>query len=213
MWKRGEHVAVIGETGSGKTYLLTRLLEYRRAVIVLRTKPDDNVFPGFLRIRSLSQMRSGHTRYVLEPPLSAQRAEARRLCQLVWKYSSVERGSWCVAFDELFYCDAKLGIRDDIEMLLTQGRSKGISVVVGMQRPVGVSRWALSEPSHVFSFALEGRDIKTLVESTTPRLKPILPELPRFIFAYFDRKTRGVSVGDANHLGELLGVNRMESRA
>ena len=50
-----------------------------------------------------------------------------------------------------------------MERLLTQGRSKGISVVTGMQRPARISRFALSESTHTIAFFLEGRDRKLIL--------------------------------------------------
>src|SRR4051812_9363940 len=44
-WKQGQHVGVVGRTGSGKTYLVSKLVMLRRYVIIFRTKPDTNKFP------------------------------------------------------------------------------------------------------------------------------------------------------------------------
>src|ERR1035437_998741 len=51
-WKQGEHVIVIGDTGTGKTYLESKILPIRQHVILLRTKPDDIIFDGFRKIKT-----------------------------------------------------------------------------------------------------------------------------------------------------------------
>jgi ABC-type dipeptide/oligopeptide/nickel transport system ATPase component len=199
VWRAGEHVALIGDTGSGKTYLEARLLQLRPYVLVLRTKPDDNQFPGFKRIRSVAQIDIAADRYVLEPAYDKQYRECVLALERVWR-----QGSWCVALDELFYLEDTLRIKRPIARLLTQGRSKRITVVAGMQRPALRTRFAISQATHVFCFATEGRDIKTLQAATTPRME-LVANLRRFEFAYFNRRTRAVTLGTAQDLGAVLG--------
>jgi len=74
------------------------------------------------------------------------------------------QGGWTIAIDEGFEL-TRLGLIKTHQKLLTQGRSKGISVVTGVQRPSYVSRWTFSESSHVISFRHEGRDIKTMKDA------------------------------------------------
>jgi hypothetical protein len=100
-----------------------------------------------------------------------------------------KQGGWTVCVDELLRID-RYGLREHVENLLTQGRSLGISVLVGMQRPAQITRFALSESSHVISFNHEGRDAKTLAESTSPRLFPVVESLQRHEFVWFHRPTK-----------------------
>lgn len=85
-------------------------------------------------------------------------------------------------------------------MLLTQGRSKGISVVTGMQRPVGVTRFAISQASHVLCFSQEGRDLKTVIEATSPRLAGPISQLERYEFVWYNRPTREIWRGKLQDL-------------
>jgi len=129
-------------------------------------------------------MNSQLNRVVLFPKYENQAIEFAKALDLVWK-----QGGWTIYLDELFYLD-KLGVRLFIERLLTQGRSKGISVVSGMQRPVSVTRFAIGESSHVVSFGLEGRDAKLLGEVASPKLSKVVQELPRHAFAWYNVPTR-----------------------
>lgn len=197
-WEQGQHVAIVGSTGTGKTFLESRLLEMRSAVIVLRTKADDVTFTGFSKIKSIDQMRVTQLKYELMPKYDEQRAEIHRALELAWK-----QGKWCVAVDELFYLCEQLKLTRDVDRLLTQGRSKRISTVCGMQRPSRVTRFALSESALVFVFRAEGRDVKLIAEATTPRIIPALAALRKYEFAYFNRISGVVEIARAQQLEAL----------
>lgn len=200
-WAQGEHVAIIGQTGSGKTYLETKLLPLRDHVVMLRTKADDNRFPGFHRIehdRNLIDRR--YTRFVLDPKYEQQGYQGALMLDRAW-----HEGGWTVAIDELYYASQELRLTPFVNRLLTQGRSKRITVVTGMQRPAWVSRFALSEVTHAFVFRLEGRDAKTIIgQSLSPRLWEAVEQLHGYDFAYYHRPSRTVAIGNARSLGRLI---------
>lgn len=203
MWEQGEHVAIVGDTGSGKTYLESVMLEIPRWNIILKTKDDDIRFPGFRRVRRTESIEvppsASGADFILEPSYAAQATEGRKVIEKVWA-----DGGWTFTVDELWYAENKLRLTDHIDRLLTQGRSVGISVVCGMQRPSRVSRFALSQCTHLFAFQTEGRDTLTLAEAFTPKLKLIIPELRRYEFVYMNRKTRILRRGYAQQLAEVL---------
>lgn len=199
-WKIGEHIAVIGTTGTGKTYLMTRLAELRKYVVMLRTKPDDNKFKGFHRSSSHKAMLGVYAeKLLIEPPYERQIIEGAAMFDLAWRM-----GRWTVLLDELNYIHLELGLTSEVNKLLTQGRSKRLSVVTGMQRPAWVTRFALSEVSHIFTFGLERRDAKTLSDSSSERLQQIAPNLDQYQFAHFHRPTRTIAIGNANDLDSII---------
>jgi hypothetical protein len=178
------------------------LLRLRRYVVVLKTKPDsddDEKWRGFARIRKARGMdNERHTRYLLDPEYRYQAIEGYRMLDRVWM-----QGGWTVVIDEGWYAE-QIGLKPYIERLLTQGRSKGISVVYGQQRPVTTSRFVISQCSHLFCFRVEGRDAKTIAESTTPRILPVIEQLSGHDFAYYHRPTRTVGTGNANRLSRII---------
>lgn len=203
-WMPGEHVAVIGDTGSGKTHLLARgLLRLRRYVVVFKTKPDPDdaqKWQGFKRIRQARLMNDErHERFLLIPEYRRQAIEGYDMINRVWR-----QGGWTTVIDEGWYAEKTLGLTQPIEMLLTQGRSKMISVVYGQQRPVTTSRFVISQATHVFVFRVEGRDAKTVAESTSPRMMAVIEDLDRYEFAYYNRATRFVGRGKLRNLGDLI---------
>jgi hypothetical protein len=56
----------------------------------------------------------------------------------------------------------------------------------------------------LFTFRVEGRDAKTVAESTTPRIIPVIEELSGHDFAYFNRARRWVGRGNARTLGGIV---------
>jgi hypothetical protein len=138
--------------------------------------------------------------FTLNPKYERQRIEFALALERAWR-----QGGWTVYVDELFYQSERLRLAEPIERLLTQGRSKSISVAVGMQRPARISRFAISESTHVLSFALEGRDAKELSYATTRAMEDAVRGLPEHWFAWF-RRPRQVWVGTLDlRAGELHG--------
>lgn len=221
-WKIGDHVTVIGDTGSGKSVLLARgLLPMREYVVVFLTKKDARDTDlwrnaGYRFIRRASDINDArYSKFVLQPKYSDQAREGWRLFELVYR-----QGRWTIVIDE-FYLATKLGLGEQIDRLLTQGRSDAITVVVGQQRPVATSRFAISQSTHIFTFVVEGRDADTLIEASTPRLYPLISErwrerasnrkvaeatpiLRTHEFAYYHRKERVVGRGYTQTIGGLL---------
>ncbi len=206
-WKQGEHVVIIGDTGSGKTYLESKILQLRTHVIVVRTKPDDIKFDGFHKVPTITKIGSQRfsglgkriTKFLLTPKYDEQQIEAARVFEKVWK-----EGGWCIAIDETYYATQILKLERQINKLLTQGRSKHISVICGMQRPAWISRFAMSQATHAFIFRCEGRDLKALADSLSPAIIKPVEGLREHDFVYFNRATRTVVIGNANNLKEIF---------
>jgi hypothetical protein len=213
-WYVGEHVAIIGDTGTGKTWLLANaLLPMREYVVVFVTKSDprDTALwrrAGFRFIRRAKDMNDArYNRFVLQPKYSQQAVEGWRMLERVYR-----QGRWTVVIDEFLLAE-RLGLREQIERLHTQGRSDKITVVVGQQRPVVTSRFALSQSTHIISFRVDGRDAKTIADATTTRILPYLdekhstrevPALDGHDFVYVHRARRFVGRGNARSIGRLI---------
>ena len=219
-WRVGDHATVIGDTGSGKTYLLANaLLPLREFVVVFVTKEDKRdtalwTRAGYHIIRTAKGIDDTRfSRFVLQPRYAQQAVEGWRLFERVYR-----QGRWTIVVDEFLLAE-RLGLREQIERLLTQGRSDAITVVVGQQRPVITSRFALSQSTHVISFRIDGDDAKTLGERTTSRILPYVNEnynrsrtrnedgvelLGDHQFVYYHRAARFLGTGKAQTLDRLL---------
>lgn len=205
-WKQGEHVVIIGDTGSGKTFLTSKILPYRQHIMVLRTKPDDIKFDGFRKV-DLTKKIGGYFNntgkkvytYLLDPKYEEQGLELSKAFEKAWK-----EGGWTVAIDETYYATQILKLERQINKLLTQGRSKHITVICGMQRPVFISRFAMSQATHAFIFRCEGRDLKSLSDALSPSIIRPVEGLRGHDFIYFNRATREVIRGNANDISKIF---------
>lgn len=205
VWRQGEHVAIVGDTGTGKTFLLSRVVPYRSHVVVFKTKRDDTwrEFKGFRRVKDARAMDEPYAQYlIVDPPYEKQGDVGFDLLERAWR-----QGGWTVVIDELWYTE-RLNLRPQIERLLTQGRSENLTAIVGMQRPVFVSRFALSQCTHVFSFRVEGRDVKVMRDAFSERMVPYIDvdsdtSIRGHNFVYFNRASRAVAVGDAKKIDRI----------
>jgi len=156
-WRQGEHVSLIGPTGTGKTTAMLGLLQQRRYVCVLGTKPADET------LSSLVQRGGGYKRITAWPPPRVR--ERVVLWPRVTRASDLPRiagimrhaldeafaeGGWCIAADEVWFLSHKLKLADMLETYWSQGRSIGLTLVATTQRPAWVPRMMYSQATHLF---------------------------------------------------------------
>lgn len=155
-WQQGEHVAVIGPTGVGKTTLISQIVPVRKYVVVFVTKVHDSTFQrpfaDFERIESWPP-KSYQNRVLLWPKagkeiretITKQRDTFKKALDRIF----LER-NWCVVFDEQHYMCRTLGLEPENAMFQHQGRSSGLSIVNGTQRPTWVPLITFSGSTHAF---------------------------------------------------------------
>jgi hypothetical protein len=166
-WEQGDHVSLIGPTKSGKSTMAIELLDRRRYVAALGTKPKDDTLSSLLRrpyVDSHGIARKGYVRIEKWPPEfgvervllwpKIRRMEDRRAALAVVFHQAFddihEAGGWCVYVDEVRHVAKSLRLAPDLEDLWTLARSSGISVVGGTQRPADVPLLMYDQPAHLF---------------------------------------------------------------
>lgn len=172
-WKQGEHVALVGPTGRGKTTLALAILPRRSWVCILATKAKDSTLAG------LTGKRGGYKRITAWPPpndttqrvllwprwtgTASRGLQARTIRRAVDDIFGEE--AWCIFTDDVQYLTSELRLGDVLDTLWLQARSLGISVVAATQRPrhVPLNMWTMSTHLFVWGTAHKG-DLKSLGE-------------------------------------------------
>lgn len=163
-WQQGEHVTLIGHTGSGKTETLIRLLGIgRKRVIVFGTKGRDDtmeqlVRAGYKRIDSWDKMPTTdrgpvYNHVILWPKIEGiEEIDLSKLRRtFLSAMSSIYRaGGWCLAVDEIGFLSQDLRLDGQLKFMLQQGRSSGISIIGGTQRPAWIPLAFYQSATHLF---------------------------------------------------------------
>lgn len=176
-WKPGQHVAMIGPTGQGKTTVLVSLLkECRKFVLSFDPKGGDDTlaktrFPRLAQwpppSKDYDKMARGEpVKYLIGPKTNRRRervgliAAQERALEGAW-----DDGGWTVAIDELQIAADKMGQADSIDELLIAARTRKVSVVSLFQRPAEVPRAAYQMASWIFlGLTLDTDTINRLAE-------------------------------------------------
>ena len=165
-----EHVEIVGQNGSGKSYLECTMLQDRlrarkRAAVLVCTKKADKVFSllGWPLVDSLDEARDRNYQNFLFWPQTRLMGNARkqfydakitRLLNELWQKDA----NITVAFDEIGYVE---GLSGDMKALIQQywreARSLGIDIVGMKQRPQGALRDMHSESYWTAAFKPKDR--------------------------------------------------------
>lgn len=192
-WQPGQHVTVIGPTGSGKTHLALCLAEMRPYILVLATKRVDPLVEelraaGYMVTADLGEIlwthdrdggpaRPVYPRVVFWPQTPESADAAQRILIHAHSFRKAidwadKTGKWAVLIDETMWMADRLRLDKELDSLWFQGRSQGLSVIACAQRPSRVPRLAFSQATYLFIGKFgDKRDIETLrdISSTIPK--------------------------------------------
>lgn len=201
----------IGPTKSGKTTLFRELMRTARRErthpwqVVTATKRRDEILDtfkpdGFVKMPSW-QVHDAEvfSKVMLAPPLPSAREKERQASAIREALTSIYlQGGWLVLLDELKHIADYLNLKDEVELLLHQGRSAGITVVSAVQRPRHVPLMAYDQADHIFMWESRDSNIRKRLAEIGGKVDPDLIEyglarLPsRHSFLYIHPSTGGV---------------------
>jgi hypothetical protein len=159
---------LLGPNGSGKTFLLGQInaeMVRRRqsAIIFVATKAADKTITsmGWPVVSTWRDVQK-HDQVIFWPHTSKtgtarKEYQASRIGELLDNLWGAEANT-IIEFDEFAYIESlNRDIKDTLQMYWREGRSHGITVVAGKQRPQGVQRDMHSESRVTVAFQMKDR--------------------------------------------------------
>lgn len=205
-WRPGEHVALIGPTGTGKSTLACGILPLRKYVLAMDPKGGDS---------TLASLKSSGFRRSMWPPSRDDRkaiAEGRPVRLIVGPVirtkddlpkqklvlaaaldGAFDEGGWTVYIDELqLAADRRmLGLTNSIERNLIAARDRGVSMVTSFQRPAFVPRAASDQSAWLFTAYTRDIDVVNRLAEMAGRpkaeIRGAIAGLERYSFLLFSR--------------------------
>lgn len=172
-WLQGEHVVILGPTGSGKTFFVHQMLDTREYVCVLAVKPRDDTLERFKRGEEYGRNKykvvkkwppdyGVHKLVYWEKPKGLHKLKEQSIAIHNALNRMYREGGWTIYVDEAGYVAGTLGLGQALGVLLNQGRSSKISMVITVTRPTSViarvPKEAFSQPRHKLIFKYENAD-------------------------------------------------------
>jgi hypothetical protein len=206
-WDPGQHVALIGPTGEGKTTFAAGILNLRKYVLALDPKGEDETLSnsGFTRIVSWpinSEMRDDiregkPCRLIVGGSLRTDE-DMKRLTALMRQTVAGVRaeGGWtCYADEFQLLADRRMfGLDKEIEGMLISARSRGTSVVTSFQAPAWVPKAATRQATFCVLWPTRDADmIKNVAQSMGRPWQDVVAavrELPSYHSLVIPKRTR-----------------------
>lgn len=198
-WHQGEHVSLIGPTGQGKTTLALELLERRKYVVALGTKPRDDTLiqlekkQGYKRIAKWDERKLQH-RLLLWPPIKHEKDTERQRKEFSYALNDIYgQGYWTVFIDEARYFAQMLRMPKTMILLWTQGRASKVSVVAGCQRPAWVPTEIYDQATHIFLWGDNDENnlkrIGGIGSLNSKEVRIAVAALPKYHILYLNTRT------------------------
>lgn len=146
-----DRVGAIGDTGSGKTFLMLRLLLgiTDRNVIIVDTKGTIQLH-GYKIVRDMQKaVRGGN---VIYRPAN-RTSPPPEFYYLLWaRYGDKKKPALTLYIDEAANVTSSNQIPDGLSLLVTAGREVNVGVWWASQRPTGVHNTLFSQSERIFVF-------------------------------------------------------------
>lgn len=208
-WKPGEHLCIVGPTGSGKSNFMVGILPQRKYVVALDPKGGDSTLAKLRNVGFVDSEwpPSKETRKSIEEGNPARLIvgsgigsvddlpKLRRQIALVLRDSFNEQG-WTIYIDELqITTDRRLmNLGPSVERNLIAARDRKVSMVMSFQRPANVPRSASEMSTWFLVLYTRDRDtvdrIAEMAGRPTAEIRGMVKGLPEYCVLLFSRNPR-----------------------
>lgn len=154
-WQLSQHIGVIAPTGAGKSWIVRDLLLMKKHAAVIATKSKDRTLERYISEDHFSKIDHWppewyQTHVVVWKPAKELGMFAPQQMLIYYVMSDVyKRGGFVLYFDDLFFVSDTLRLKSAVQMLYTQVRSNGVSLISSMQRPAWVPLEAVSQSTYL----------------------------------------------------------------
>jgi hypothetical protein len=200
-WKPGQHMALVGKTGEGKSTLAVGILKTRKYVLALDPKGEDETLEaaGFTRVFALPPRKKlprdvqrdldeGRPVRLVVGGASRTREADKKLRQLLEDALEYARQStgWTVYADEYqLLADQRMyGLGPQVERLLISARSAKTSVVTAFQAPAWVPKASTRQSNIIVSWRTRDEDMVKNIARAAGRdwhqIGAVIDELPKY---------------------------------
>lgn len=180
-WEAGQHVLLIGHTGSGKTIAAEDVLLLRKYVVAIATKSKDKSLEQYIKndgfVKRDTWPPEWNQRKILfwRKPKALGDFSAQQIGVYEVMSDVFQRGGWTTYFDDLIYITNTLRLKEPVKMFYTQVRSMGVSIVASLQRPFWAPVEATSQSTYALVFAAhDERDVHRIAEGLSVSFKVLL---------------------------------------
>lgn len=208
-WQPGEHVSLVGPTGTGKTTIMVGVLPMRKYVLALDAKGGDSTLArleqhGFQRTtwppskEIREQIELGQpARLIIGSPVRTTEDLPRLRHEMAQVLTDAfnEQG-WTVYLDELqIIADRRImNLSSAVERNLIAARDRGVSMVMSFQRPANVPRSASEMSTWFLVLYTRDRDtVRRLAEMAgrpVAEMRGFVQGLPEYAVLVFSRNPR-----------------------
>lgn len=189
----GERGLIIGQTGSGKSFGAAWMARHAEQRVIIMDTKHEPLFdrlpkPGeeALIVSSVAEMleavkRKKGAEYIIVRPPSTVLAEPETLDGYLAAIYEHARDVFTL-IDETYTFHTNGRAHAGLIGMLTRGRSRGLTTLMGTQRPAWVSRFCLTEAQKYYVFRIaDKRDWNTL-SSVGPFIQR---QIPKYHFLYW----------------------------